>query len=62
MQNIRYNKSESEEIDMEKIIKKADVENAQLLSDEEVKNLNFHELCLYIGLLDEMEEALEEDE
>ncbi len=44
---------------MDNIITKKDVENAVLLTEEELENLNFDELCLYLGLLDKMEEVLE---
>lgn len=38
---------------------KEDVEKFNVLTEEQINKLNFHELCLYLGLLDEMENVLE---
>ena len=47
---------------MEDLITKADIENMRLLTEDELSQLNFHELCLYIGLLDKFEKKLREEE
>ena len=47
---------------MEEKLTKKEVEEAKLLTKEEVEKLNFNELCLYLGLLDEMEKIMEEGE
>lgn len=39
-----------------------DIKNGRLLSQDELEKLNFHELCLYLGLLDEMEKILKESD
>ena len=44
---------------MEKMkITKKEIEEMKLLSDEELKKLNFHELCLYLNMLEEAEKIL----
>ena len=40
-------------------ITKKDVEEMQLLTDKELKNLSFHELCLYLNQLEIAEKILE---
>lgn len=48
---------------MEEIkLTKKEVENMKLLSDEELQKLSFHELCLYLEMLDKAEKILEEGE
>lgn len=44
------------------ILTKEDVEKMELLSDEEMEKLNFHELCAYLNMLDIIEKVLEEGE
>lgn len=39
---------------------KKEIEDMKLLSDEELQKLNFHELCLYLKMLDDAEKILEE--
>ncbi len=47
---------------MIKRITKEDVEKMSVLTEEEINKLNFSELCLYLRLLDSMEEVLEGDD
>lgn len=44
------------------VITKKDVEEMRLLTDEEIKKLSFHELCLYLNMLDNAESILEGSE
>lgn len=41
---------------------KNNIKNMKLLSEEEIKKLTFHELCLYLDTLNQAEEILEGDE
>ena len=48
---------------IEKIeITKKEIEEMKLLTDEEIKNLSFHELCLYLNNLEIAEKILEGSE
>lgn len=42
----------------ELIITKEDIEKMELLSEEEIKKLNFHGLCAYLNMLDIAEKVL----
>lgn len=44
------------------VITKKDVEKMRILTDEEIKKLSFHELCLYLNMLDNAEKILEGSE
>lgn len=57
-----YNISGKGGMTMEDLITKADIENMRLLTEDELSQLNFHELCLYLGLLDKFEKKLREEE
>jgi hypothetical protein len=39
----------------------SDIEKIELLTNEEIDELNFHELCLYYKMLDDMENVLKEE-
>ena len=39
-------------------ITKKEIEEMKLLTDEELQKLNFHELCMYLNMLDEAEKIL----
>lgn len=49
-------------MDKNVVITKKDIENMKLLTDEEIKKLSFHELCLYLNMLDNAESILEGSE
>lgn len=44
------------------VITRKDIENMKLLTDEEIKKLSFHELCIYLNMLDNAESILEGSE
>lgn len=44
------------------VITREDVKGMKLLSDEEIQKLDFHELCLYLNMLDNAERILEGSE
>lgn len=44
------------------VITQEDVKNMRLLNDEEIQRLDFHELCLYLNMLDNAERILEGSE
>lgn len=44
------------------VITKKDVENMRILTDEEIKKLNFNELCMYYAMLDMAKKVLEGSE
>lgn len=44
------------------VITKKDVENMRILTDEEIKKLNFNELCMYYAMLDMAKKVLERGE
>ena len=43
-------------------ITKQDVEKMKLLTDDEIKKLSFHELCMYLDMLEMAEKLLEGEE
>jgi hypothetical protein len=47
-------------MNIENLLEMEDIENIELLTDEEMEKLNFHELCLYIGLLEKIENKMRE--
>ena len=44
---------------MDDIINVEDIKHMKLLTKEELEKLNYYELCLYIGLLNEFKKKLE---
>ena len=47
-------------MNIENLLEMKDFENMELLTDEEMEKLNFHELCLYMGLLEKIEKKMRE--
>lgn len=44
------------------VFEKEDLEKMKLLSKEELKKLNFHELCAYLNMLEVLEDVFERSE
>lgn len=45
-------------MDKKIVITKKDIENMRILTDEEIKKLNFNELCMYYAMLDMAKKVL----